>query len=349
MLCRFNAAWQLHMNSILQFRHLYRVFAKGLKTALEVMFGFAIELYCLLTSSRTSTWCYATDVVGVRWSGWGIIAKSCSALPFKRWHKLHPQKPNRRDVLYLILYTYDLLQSSCTYSLKLTYFIILLCCISPKEAANGRCHQANLVLDATNPWTSTGQSAFFDIAAWSLGASLGSLCRTGPRGWVMERWLLCDNFPDLLGSFYLPIQRSKDCNWTFVSGCEVDMLRHIMHKTTYTTNLVPRTNKINKMCWMILLQVCVQLLLQKSWCSVNVWRLTSGYATPLGEQVIQDANKIKTLTVVLRWVLLSLLHGATFQLTSCVCVWSGVYGCVLYIRYTYFTCRTCLQGLSGLN
>lgn len=93
------------------------------------------------------------------------------------------------------------------------------------------------VLDSANLWTSTGQSAFFDIAAWSLGASLGSLCRTGPRG---NRNLgtcghagsrsggccVCDNSPDFFVRFWI----SKDCNWTLVAGSEVDILNNVYNK-----------------------------------------------------------------------------------------------------------------------
>lgn len=93
------------------------------------------------------------------------------------------------------------------------------------------------VLDSANLWTSTGQSAFFDIAAWSLGASLGSLCRTGPRGnrksgdmwacWVTERWLLCVwQFSRSFVRFWI----SKDCNWTLVAGSEVDILNNVYNK-----------------------------------------------------------------------------------------------------------------------
>lgn len=82
------------------------------------------------------------------WIEVGWVGKSCRIMFGTAVSNMSQAKPPRNQTggmfLHLILYTHYL-QSSCmctyySYSLKLTYFSVLLFCISPKEEANARWH-----------------------------------------------------------------------------------------------------------------------------------------------------------------------------------------------------------------
>lgn len=208
------------------------------------------------------------------------------------------------------------------------------------------------VLDSANLWTSTGQSAFFDIAAWSLGASLGSLCRTGPRGngksgdmwacWVTERWPLCVwQFSRSFLRFWI----SKDSNRTLAAGCEVDMSKeHHAENNVYNKSFASdRLHKVGWLCCRSVFSCCCR--------SPDAQWMSEDWQVGLPHRWVNKLSKMPTKSRpwqlscdTVFWVFCVEQPSSWPNVTVCVLI-----GCVLYIRYTCFASTTCLQCLLRVN